>query len=118
MKRLIVLLSGAAVLSAFLISVIKAQQQPGAGVYTQAQADAGRTAYDVSCAGCHGADLTGSSDSPALTGPNFTNAWGSRTGRYVLRANASMEDAREPTAHEADESGAIGLLHLAGTRAE
>ena len=29
-----------------------------------------------------------------------------------------MEDAREPTAHEADESGAIGLLHLAGTRAE
>ena len=32
MKRLIVLVSGAAVLSGFLISVITAQQQPGAGV--------------------------------------------------------------------------------------
>ena len=79
MRILTVSASATAVLSAVLITAITAQQQPGPqGVYTQQQADAGRVAYDVSCAGCHGADLTGSSDASALTGPNFTNAWGSR----------------------------------------
>ena len=51
----------------------------------QRQAEAGRTAYDVSCAGCHGADLTGSSDAPALTGPNFSGAWGSRPVNELFR---------------------------------
>ena len=64
---------------AILVAIPTAQQQAGAGgAFTQRQAEAGRTAYDVSCAGCHGANLTGSSDAPPLTGPNFSNAWGSR----------------------------------------
>ena len=79
MKPLIVPVSAAVAFLAFLVSALTAQQQPGpGGAYTLAQAEAGRTAYDVSCAGCHSADLTGSSDAPALTGPNFSNAWGSR----------------------------------------
>jgi alcohol dehydrogenase (cytochrome c) len=78
MRLLIVPASAAAVLVAVLVSVPNAQQGGAAGAYTQAQADAGRTAYDVSCAGCHSANLTGSSDAPPLTGPNFSNAWGSR----------------------------------------
>ena len=75
--RLIVPASLAAVLVAIVIA-IPAAQQPQAGAYTQRQAEAGRSAYEVSCAGCHGPDLTGSSDAPALTGPNFTGAWGAR----------------------------------------
>ena len=75
--RLIVPASAAAVLVAIVIAIPTAQQQQ-AGAYTQRQAEAGRTAYEVSCAGCHGPDLTGSSDAPALTGPNFTGAWGGR----------------------------------------
>jgi alcohol dehydrogenase (cytochrome c) len=79
MKILIIPGSVAAIAIACLVSVTTAQQQGSAGgAYTLAQAEAGRTAYDVSCAGCHSADLTGSSDAPALAGPNFTNAWGSR----------------------------------------
>jgi PQQ-dependent dehydrogenase (methanol/ethanol family) len=79
MRLLIVPASAAAVLVAISVGVPRAQQQAGSGgAYTQAQADAGRTAYDVSCAGCHSANLTGSSDAPPLTGPNFSNAWGSR----------------------------------------
>jgi alcohol dehydrogenase (cytochrome c) len=78
MRLLIVPASAAAIAVAIFVGVPRAQQQIAGGVYTQRQADAGRTAYDVSCAGCHGADLSGSSDAPALTGPNFSNAWGSR----------------------------------------
>ena len=75
--RLIVPASLAAVLVAIVIAIPTAQQQQ-TGAYTQRQADAGRTAYEVSCAGCHGPDLNGSSDAPPLTGPNFTGAWGAR----------------------------------------
>jgi alcohol dehydrogenase (cytochrome c) len=75
--KLIVPASAAAVLVAIVVAIPTAQQQP-TGAYTQRQAEAGRAAYEVSCAGCHGPDLTGSSDAPALTGPNFSGAWGGR----------------------------------------
>jgi mono/diheme cytochrome c family protein len=82
--RLIVPASAAAVLVATVVAIPTAQQQP-AGAYTQSQADDGRTAYDVSCAGCHGPDLTGGSDAPALTGPNFSGAWGGRPLNELFR---------------------------------
>ena len=82
--RLIVPASAAAVLVAIVVAIPTAQQQP-AGAYTQRQAEAGRTAYDVSCAGCHGPDLTGGSDAPALTGPNFSGAWGGRPLNELFR---------------------------------
>ena len=82
--RLIVPASAAAVLVAIVVAIPTAQQQP-AGAYTQRQAEAGRTAYDVSCAGCHAPDLTGGSDAPALIGPNFTGAWGGRPINELFR---------------------------------
>jgi mono/diheme cytochrome c family protein len=50
------------VMAALTISPVAAQQsaQPSAPVYTAAQAEAGRSAYDVSCSACHLRDLTGS----------------------------------------------------------
>ena len=84
MRRLIVPASAAGVL-AIVVAFPTAQQQPPGGVYTPRQAEAGRTAYEVSCAGCHDADLTGSSDAPALVGPNFSGAWGSRPVNELFR---------------------------------
>ena len=83
--RLIVPVSAAAVLMAIVVAIPTAQQQQPTGAYSQGQADAGRTAYEVSCAGCHGPDLTGSSDAPALIGPNFTGAWGGRPINELFR---------------------------------
>lgn len=94
MRLLIVPASAAAVLVAIVVAIPTAQQQSG-GVYTQRQADAGRTAYDVSCAGCHGVDLTGSSDAPPLTGPNFSNAWG---GRPIAELFRHVMDTMPPQA--------------------
>jgi len=44
-------------------------------VYTTAQASRGETAYEKTCARCHGASLGGGDESPALTGGNFLENW-------------------------------------------
>ncbi|MEQ1731482.1 MAG: PQQ-binding-like beta-propeller repeat protein, partial [Vicinamibacterales bacterium] len=59
---------------------IHAQQPPAQSprLFTAQQAQAGRTAYDATCAGCHRADLTGLNEAPPLVGGNFLNEWGPR----------------------------------------
>jgi mono/diheme cytochrome c family protein len=44
------------------------------GVYAADQAARGRTAFDATCAGCHGADLAGMSG-PELAGDRFRTKW-------------------------------------------
>ena len=46
------------------------------GVYTDAQAERGRAAYQQSCAACHREDLRGDSTAPSLVGESFTFLWG------------------------------------------
>jgi mono/diheme cytochrome c family protein len=45
------------------------------GIFTGAQAQAGRGVYAQNCSGCHGADFGGSGDAPALTGSSFMSKW-------------------------------------------
>src|SRR6185436_1986293 len=45
------------------------------GVYTKEQANRGKTAYAEQCANCHGAELGGGHESPALTGDRFLAKW-------------------------------------------
>ncbi len=47
---------------------------PRPALFTDAQAVSGEALYRQSCAGCHGATLTGGS-APALTGPAFESSW-------------------------------------------
>jgi mono/diheme cytochrome c family protein len=63
-----------------------AAQEPDAspiwgGVYTTAEADAGKAAYELRCAGCHRNDLrggqTGANFAPALGGDDFMLRWDS-----------------------------------------
>lgn len=41
------------------------------GVYTEAQAARGNAGFAGHCANCHGADLGGTGEAPALSGPHF-----------------------------------------------
>ena len=50
------------------------------GVYTMTQAERGRAAFEVSCAGCHKPDLSGRGPIPALRGEGFT---GERHGKSL-----------------------------------
>ena len=61
----------------FPISFVNGETQEAAH-YTQAQAEAGETAYQVECAGCHMSDFSGAFEAPELAGANFLNIWGER----------------------------------------
>ena len=62
-----------------LCGVLDMTAQQNAGVYTSAQATAGRAAYQTSCANCHGPDLGGRNDASQLAGSLFMGSWGGRT---------------------------------------
>ena len=63
--------------------VVVTGQQP-AGPFTAAQATAGATVFQASCAGCHGADLAGRNDAAPLAGQQFLGAWGARTANDLV----------------------------------
>ena len=65
------------------IRIVAAVQPSSAGSHSEAQAAAGRTAYDQSCAECHLDNLRGGFG-PPLVGPNFVNVWGARTARALF----------------------------------
>ncbi len=45
------------------------------GVYTQAQADRGKAAFEQNCAKCHGGQLQGMDEIPPLSGGHFMADW-------------------------------------------
>ena len=62
------------------VVLLGAQQQPAGGpVFSAAQAVSGRDLYSANCASCHTDDLGGRNEAPQLAGPNFMNAWRSRS---------------------------------------
>jgi alcohol dehydrogenase (cytochrome c) len=69
--------------AAAVLTVLTGAQQP-TGVFTAAQATAGRAAYQASCAGCHMADLAGRNEAPPLAGGTFMNTWRTRTTRDLF----------------------------------
>ena len=72
--------------STFVAMPPAAGQQPagGAGPFTAAQAAAGATAYQASCATCHQPDLRGQGTATPLAGSAFIGAWGSRPAGSLL----------------------------------
>ncbi len=71
-------------ISALAIAVVAGQQPAATRVYTAEQANAGRAAYQATCAGCHQASLAGSFEAPALAGGNFISTWRTRTTRDLF----------------------------------
>ena len=63
------------------------------GVYTAAQADAGEKTYYARCSTCHGDDLGGREQAPALAGPQFVDAWDGKDLRLILDRIAAMPPA-------------------------
>jgi S-disulfanyl-L-cysteine oxidoreductase SoxD len=61
------------------------------GVYTEEQARRGAALYGRECASCHGTDLTGADEVPALSGPAFLANWdGLTVGDLSERVRRSM----------------------------
>ena len=87
-------------LAVFTIGLVAAQQPAQRGqarspaVFTAAQADAGRAAYDANCSACHLRDLKGSNEAAQLAGPNFLNQWGDKT---IAALHAYLMASMPPT---------------------
>ena len=71
-------------LSALAIAVVTGQQPAATRVYTAEQANAGRAAFQATCAGCHQANLAGSFEAPPLAGGNFMSTWRDRSTRDLF----------------------------------
>lgn len=86
--------AAAAILALGAASV--AGQQAGEGLYTAAQAEAGRAVYERECAVCHQSNLQGSFEAPQLAGESFLRFWGALTPRDLFeRTRASMPPDRQ-----------------------
>ena len=63
------------ILAVALAAVAQTTRSVWDGVYSQEQANRGKTAYAEQCALCHGAELAGGDETPALTGDKFMANW-------------------------------------------
>lgn len=82
-----------ALIVATVCSVVVLTGQQPAGPFTAAQATAGATVFQASCAGCHGPDLAGRNDAAPLAGQQFMGAWGGRTANDLV---AFIQNAMPP----------------------
>src|SRR5215471_17611503 len=89
-RRLAIGFAAIAACGAYLLS----GQQTQTGPYIAAQAAAGRTTYQSSCAGCHGADLNGQGSASPLTGGLFMGTWGDKTAGDLI---GFLQGAMPPT---------------------
>ena len=65
------------------------------GVYTEAQAERGRTSYQQTCLSCHRDDLRGDSTAPSLVGESFLFLWGDmEVGELSARIQKVMPPER------------------------
>ena len=71
------------------------------GVYTAAQATAGEKVYFARCSTCHGDQLEGREQAPALAGAQFLDSWNGRDLRRLLDRIAVMPPGAPVSAVEA-----------------
>ena len=95
-----------------------AAAQPAEGVYTAAQAAAGRAVYEQACARCHQSNLQGSFEAPPLAGESFLRFWGELSPRDLYeRTSSSMPPDEDPLADEAYVDVVAYLLQANGAPA-
>ena len=95
-----------------------AAAQSAEGVYTAAQAAAGRAVYEQACARCHQSNLQGSFEAPPLAGESFLRFWGELSPRDLYeRTSSSMPPDEDALADEAYVDVVAYLLQANGAPA-
>jgi len=94
------------------VALVRGQQAtPAAGTYTKEQAEAGKTAYQVNCEGCHRSDFQGDQDAKPLAGSSFLNAWRGKTSSDLFtRINKTMPPDTPGSAGEEDNLNIVAFL--------
>jgi mono/diheme cytochrome c family protein len=84
-----------------------AQTTAKSGAYTAAQATAGEAVYKTSCASCHGAELEGRGQMPALQGTDFVAAWKDMSLGLLFEKMQSSMPADKPGSLKFEDNAAI-----------
>ncbi len=101
--------------AAALTVTLPARQAPVGPRYTDAQAEAGRTAYQRSCAACHLPTLQGRFEAPELAGANFLGKWGGRSVRDLFEYLRATMPPTEPRPSDDEYTSIIAyILHSNG----
>jgi glucose/arabinose dehydrogenase/mono/diheme cytochrome c family protein len=86
------------ILASSVAAVAQTPRSVSDGVYTQEQANRGKTAYAEQCANCHGAGLAGGDETPAVAGSAFQAKWNNRAvDELFARILATMPADRPGT---------------------
>lgn len=74
-----------------LAAIAQAANLVSDGVYTRQQAERGKVSYAKQCSSCHGANLDGGDEAPALKGKMFLQNWGSHSvGEFSEKIQTTM----------------------------
>ena len=75
----------------FVVAMATPSRSTKDGVYSEEQAGRGETQYLEQCARCHGENLLGGEESPALVDEDFLAKWyGKTVGDFVERVRNTM----------------------------
>ena len=86
------------------------------GVYTAAQATRGEAVYKESCSSCHGDDLSGGGQAPALAGKDFNVDWIDLTVSDLFERTRLSMPADKPGSLKPEQvADAIAFLLSKGT---
>lgn len=80
------------------------------GVYSEAQAKKGEAVFTDYCAECHGADLTGREQAPALAGLAFLDKWNKASVRKLLELVEQMPPDQPKTLTPQEYVDAVAYL--------
>jgi mono/diheme cytochrome c family protein len=81
------------------------------GVYTEVQAKRGEQTYAKACASCHGADLSGSGQAPALGDGDFNKEWDAQPLSDLFdRIHATMPADAPGTMQPADVADVMAFI--------
>jgi mono/diheme cytochrome c family protein len=81
------------------------------GVYTADQAAAGKTVFQGKCVSCHGADLAGGGEAPALAGTGFIGEWaGQSVGDLATRLHTTMPANDPGSLNYADTAAIVAYI--------
>ena len=88
----------------------KAKQAGPGPQFTAAQVTRGRTAYDESCAVCHGNTLTNGTFGPTLVGDSFKAIWSGQTVRALYDKARTMPPGAPESLAAADYAAIVAYV--------
>ena len=95
-------------------AVAQSPRTLGDGVYTREQANRGKTAYVEQCASCHGTELRGGDETPALAGAKFLGNWRNHSVDELFeRVRISMPPDRPGTLSSQTEADILAYIFAA-----